>query len=105
MHTLEKRSKHNLKLKKHHMISVLRIYPEIYKVRKLHVHKVVSMDPEMMSVSRILQLHFSFLSGQNHIGLLNEIYICLPMYKALKDTKKPHLQEDISTFDAHSEKR
>ena len=87
------------------MISVLRIYPEIYKVRKLHVHKVVSMDPEMMSVSRILQLHFSFLSGQNHIGLLNEIYICLPMYKALKDTKKPHLQEDISTFDAHSEKR
>lgn len=90
MHTLEKTSKHNLKLKKH-IVSVLRIYPEIYKVRKLHVHKVVSMDPEMMSVSRILQLHYNFLTGQNRIGLLNEIHISITYVQNTEGYEKSHI--------------
>lgn len=46
-HSEKRGSKHNFKLKKHHKLSVHRIFPEIYKVRKLllHVHKVANMDP------------------------------------------------------------
>lgn len=111
MHTLEKSSKHNLKLKRHHMISVLRIYPEIYKVRKLHVHKVASMDLEMMSIRRILHLSYSFFTGQNHIlkaswtkyiyvglckkhGMIRKNHICKRTSQLLMDTLR---KDDQST--------